>query len=102
MTGEASNMSIRTAVISLACTILFCSSAAIAQDKPNIVLVFLDNFGWGEPGFNGGGIVRGADISRRSMAPPGPRNTRRPAPKNSYRELWIRHPVSMAEICRLG
>jgi len=28
---------------------------AIAQDKPNIVLVFLDNFGWGEPGFNGGG-----------------------------------------------
>jgi len=20
--------------------------------KPNIVLVFLDNFGWGEPGFN--------------------------------------------------
>jgi arylsulfatase len=24
------------------------------------VLVFLDNFGWGEPGFNGGGIIRGA------------------------------------------
>ena len=36
------------------------SSTAIAQDKPNIVLVFLDNFGWGEPGFNGGGIIRGA------------------------------------------
>jgi arylsulfatase len=32
----------------------------MAQDKPNIVLVFMDNFGWGEPGFNGGGIVRGA------------------------------------------
>ncbi|MDH3860956.1 MAG: arylsulfatase [Gammaproteobacteria bacterium] len=31
-----------------------------AQDKPNIVLVFMDNFGWGEPGFNGGGIIRGA------------------------------------------
>lgn len=31
-----------------------------ATDKPNIVLVFLDNFGWGEPGFNGGGIIRGA------------------------------------------
>jgi hypothetical protein len=28
--------------------------------KPNIVLVFMDNFGWGEPGFNGGGITRGA------------------------------------------
>jgi len=34
--------------------------AALAQDKPNIVLVFMDNFGWGEPGFNGGGIIRGA------------------------------------------
>ena len=31
-----------------------------AAEKPNIVLVFLDNFGWGEPGFNGGGIIRGA------------------------------------------
>ena len=36
------------------------SSIASADDKPNIVLVFLDNFGWGEPGFNGGGIIRGA------------------------------------------
>ena len=35
-------------------------SVASAQDKPNIVLVFMDNFGWGEPGFNGGGIIRGA------------------------------------------
>ena len=41
---------------------LFCllTPVASAQDKPNIVLVFLDNFGWGEPGFNGGGIIRGA------------------------------------------
>ena len=35
-----------------------------ASDKPNIVLVFLDNFGWGEPGFNGGGIIRGAETPR--------------------------------------
>ena len=35
-------------------------SLAFAADKPNIVIVFLDNFGWGEPGFNGGGIIRGA------------------------------------------
>jgi arylsulfatase len=35
-----------------------------AQDRPNIVLVFMDNFGWGEPGFNGGGIVRGAETPR--------------------------------------
>ena len=38
--------------------------AAIAQSKPNIVLVFMDNFGWGEPGFNGGGITRGAATPR--------------------------------------
>jgi arylsulfatase len=44
----------------LACAALFCAPAAQAQERPNIVLVFLDNFGWGEPGFNGGGIVRGA------------------------------------------
>jgi len=37
---------------------------ASAQDKPNIVLVFMDNFGWGEPGFNGGGIIRGAETPR--------------------------------------
>jgi arylsulfatase len=36
----------------------------MAQNKPNIVLVFMDNFGWGEPGFNGGGIIRGAPTPR--------------------------------------
>ena len=36
----------------------------LAQDKPNIVLIFMDNFGWGEPGFNGGGIIRGAATPR--------------------------------------
>jgi len=30
--------------------------SAIAQEKqPNIVLIFMDNFGWGEPGFKGWG-----------------------------------------------
>jgi arylsulfatase len=24
----------------------------------------MDNFGWGEPGFNGGGIIRGAPTPR--------------------------------------
>ena len=42
------------------CTLLCCVSTAQAADQPNIVLVFMDNFGWGEPGFNGGGIIRGA------------------------------------------
>ncbi len=39
---------------------LFLFSSGIAQEKPNVVIVFMDNFGWGEPGFNGGGIIRGA------------------------------------------
>jgi arylsulfatase len=43
---------------------LTCLPAAHAQDQPNIVLVFMDNFGWGEPGFNGGGIIRGAPTPR--------------------------------------
>jgi arylsulfatase A-like enzyme len=40
--------------------VLVLAQTAWAQDKPNVLLVFLDNFGWGEPGFNGGGIIRGA------------------------------------------
>ena len=48
----------------LACAFLLTFPAAHAEDKPNIVLVFMDNFGWGEPGFNGGGIVRGAATPR--------------------------------------
>ena len=44
--------------------LLLAVSGARAEDKPNIVLVFMDNFGWGEPGFNGGGIIRGAATPR--------------------------------------
>jgi arylsulfatase len=36
------------------------STSVFGQDKPNIVLVFMDNFGWGEIGAYGGGILRGA------------------------------------------
>jgi arylsulfatase len=48
----------------LTCVFLLSFSAAYAKDKPNIVLVYMDNFGWGEPGFNGGGIIRGAPTPR--------------------------------------
>jgi arylsulfatase len=48
----------------LTCALLCGLATAHAQDKPNIVLVFMDNFGWGEPGFNGGGIIRGAPTPR--------------------------------------
>jgi arylsulfatase len=41
------------------------AQAAFAQsDKPNIVLVFMDNFGWGELGAYGGGVLRGAPTPR--------------------------------------
>ncbi len=36
------------------------SGPAVAQDKPNIVLIFMDNFGYGELGVYGGGVLRGA------------------------------------------
>ena len=49
----------------LVLALLICPLAGnSATDKPNVVLVFLDNFGWGEPGFNGGGIIRGAATPR--------------------------------------
>jgi arylsulfatase len=54
----------RIAPIVLLILIQLPSAAAFAQDKPNIVIIFLDNFGWGEPGFNGGGVSRGAATSR--------------------------------------
>ena len=42
------------------CLMVWLPLQVHAAEKPNIVLVFMDNFGWGEPGFNGGGIIRGA------------------------------------------
>ena len=58
------------AVLLLSGCVLPVASPAQAQatpaatSKPNIVFVFLDNFGWGEPGFNGGGIIRGTPTPR--------------------------------------
>jgi len=43
---------------------LLASSNAMARNKPNIVLVFMDNFGWGELGSYGGGLIRGAPTPR--------------------------------------
>ena len=36
----------------------------IAQDKPNVVVMMVDNHGWGELGCYGGGILRGAPTPR--------------------------------------
>ena len=40
------------------------SSNVLAQDKPNVVLVVMDNLGWGEIGAYGGGVLRGAATPR--------------------------------------
>lgn len=57
-------MNRRSASLLLSVFLLCLPETVVAQDKPNIVLVFMDNFGWGEPGFNGGGIIRGAATPR--------------------------------------
>ena len=68
MLSDAFRANFRAAARLLAASACVCSMLAVvpatAQAKPNIVLVFMDNFGWGEPGFNGGGIVRGAATPR--------------------------------------
>ena len=40
------------------------SNAGNAADRPNIVLIFMDNFGYGELGVYGWGITRGAPTPR--------------------------------------
>jgi arylsulfatase len=47
-----------------ALAVLLAAPGAHAQEKPNIVLVFMDNFGWGELGCYGGGVLRGAPTPR--------------------------------------
>ena len=59
-----SKLSVRILAVLGPAILLGLAGSAQAQDKPNIVLVFMDNFGWGEPGFNGGGIIRGAPTPR--------------------------------------
>ncbi|MEO7653046.1 MAG: sulfatase-like hydrolase/transferase, partial [Bryobacteraceae bacterium] len=37
---------------------------AQTRNSPNVVLVLMDNLGWGELGVYGGGILRGAPTPR--------------------------------------
>jgi arylsulfatase len=53
--------------VSLLLASLSVPSAAATQgtqEKPNIVLILMDNLGWGEIGVYGGGILRGAETPR--------------------------------------
>lgn len=40
--------------------VLLSPFAAFAQEKPNVIVMMVDNLGWGEIGCYGGGILRGA------------------------------------------
>lgn len=52
----------RTLSLGIGLLAVFLSPAVVAAntEKPNIVLVLMDNFGWGEIGAYGGGMMRGA------------------------------------------
>ena len=48
-----------------ALVLVLVSTGGLAADKkPNIVLILMDNLGYGELGVCGGGILRGAPTSR--------------------------------------
>lgn len=40
---------------------IVAANISIAQEKPNVVIMMVDNLGWGEIGCYGGGILRGAE-----------------------------------------
>jgi len=59
------SISLRPVRIPIFClAIVVCASPLLAApvnpSKPNIVLVLMDNFGYGEVGVYGGGVLRGA------------------------------------------
>ena len=43
---------------------LFMPGLIWAKEKPNVVIMMVDNLGWGEIGTYGGGILRGAETPR--------------------------------------
>jgi arylsulfatase len=54
----------QTAVLAFAASLTLSLSALAQEKKPNIVFIFMDNFGYGELGVYGGGITRGAPTKR--------------------------------------
>lgn len=58
-------MKLRTALLlTLMVCALFVGTSNAQAAKPNIVLMVMDNLGWGEIGVYGGGILRGAETPR--------------------------------------
>jgi arylsulfatase len=59
MKVKLTSIAILTALVAIGLT-----STALAAEKPNIVLILMDNLGYGELGVYGGGIVRGGATPR--------------------------------------
>ena len=59
-------MSSRLLFLSIITAIIMTLMAvpAFAADKPNVVIMMVDNLGWGELGVYGGGVLRGAETPR--------------------------------------
>ncbi|MBV1929720.1 MAG: arylsulfatase [Gammaproteobacteria bacterium] len=53
------NMKLRLNVL-MSCACLLLAGNVYAANKPNVVIMMVDNLGWGEIGTYGGGILRGA------------------------------------------
>ncbi|MDH5344996.1 MAG: arylsulfatase [Gammaproteobacteria bacterium] len=60
MPDSKRRMKLAISLLALVGPIPLTAVAAGSDDKPNIVLILMDNFGWGEPGVYGGGVMRGA------------------------------------------
>ncbi len=58
------NRNTRLSTAVLVVTICLSGIAFAKQDKPNIVVMVMDNLGWGEIGVYGGGVLRGAETPR--------------------------------------
>lgn len=50
----------RTSSFLCAAALMILTPPAWAHDQPNVVMMVMDNLGWGEIGAYGGGILRGA------------------------------------------
>ena len=64
MPESVRNVRVPIYLLILIASIPLNAAAAGTDDKPNIVLVLMDNFGWGEIGVYGGGVMRGAPTPR--------------------------------------
>ena len=64
MSNNIRSVSILVCLFILAAFVPLDVAAQGSDDKPNIVLVVMDNFGYGEIGVYGGGVLRGAPTPR--------------------------------------